>query len=360
MQLAARRREAAPVAFAAMTEGPRLPAGRRARRHRVLRRARHVGRGRLDARARRRPVRVHRRPRAVRRGRHRRDPRPRAGLRRRAGPARGLQGRSSSTRGSSPCSAARSTSRRPAARTSTRRRSGAPSPARCWCRRCARTASRSGATGRPTRATTSSGSTATGCSPTRCSASTSRGSTRRSSRSSAGATRCRSGCARATCRTARRPRRRTRRTRTSGARRTRRSGSSTSTSRWTWCEPIMGVRFWDDDVAIATEEVALGFAEGWPVAIDGRRFADHGGAGARSERDRRPARSRHVRPDREPDHRGEEPRHLRGAGDGAARDRVRAARRTRSTTRGRSPRTARRAAGSAGCCTRAAGSIRRR
>ena len=65
--------------------------------------------------------------------------------------------------------------------------------------------------------------------------STSRGSTPTSSRSSAAATRCPSGCARATCRTAPRRRRRTRRTRTSGARRTRRSGSSTSTSRWTWC-----------------------------------------------------------------------------------------------------------------------------
>jgi argininosuccinate synthase len=39
-------------------------------------------------------------------------------------------------------------------------------------------------------------------------------------------------------------------------------------------QPIMGVRFWDDDVAIATEEVTLGFAEGWPVTIDGRRFPD--------------------------------------------------------------------------------------
>jgi argininosuccinate synthase len=39
-------------------------------------------------------------------------------------------------------------------------------------------------------------------------------------------------------------------------------------------QPIMGVRFWDDDVAIATEEVTLGFADGWPVAIDGRSFSD--------------------------------------------------------------------------------------
>jgi argininosuccinate synthase len=39
-------------------------------------------------------------------------------------------------------------------------------------------------------------------------------------------------------------------------------------------QPIMGVRFWDDDVAIATEEITIGFEEGWPVAIDGRGFDD--------------------------------------------------------------------------------------
>ncbi len=39
-------------------------------------------------------------------------------------------------------------------------------------------------------------------------------------------------------------------------------------------EPIMGVPFWRDDVAIATEDVTIEFVEGRPVAIDGRRFAD--------------------------------------------------------------------------------------
>ena len=39
---------------------------------------------------------------------------------------------------------------------------------------------------------------------------------------------------------------------------------------------------------------------------------------------RRPPRPGHVRPDREPDHRGQEPRHLRGAGHGAAVRRLRA------------------------------------
>lgn len=38
--------------------------------------------------------------------------------------------------------------------------------------------------------------------------------------------------------------------------------------------PIMGVAHWDESVAIATEEVTLGFAEGRPVSINGVEFAD--------------------------------------------------------------------------------------
>ncbi|NAZ87280.1 argininosuccinate synthase [Kineococcus indalonis] len=37
-------------------------------------------------------------------------------------------------------------------------------------------------------------------------------------------------------------------------------------------EPIMGVRFWDPEVEIATEDVTIGFEQGRPVSIDGRRF----------------------------------------------------------------------------------------
>ena len=37
-------------------------------------------------------------------------------------------------------------------------------------------------------------------------------------------------------------------------------------------EPIMGVRFWDPDVEIATEDVTVEFAMGRPVAINGRAF----------------------------------------------------------------------------------------
>ena len=36
----------------------------------------------------------------------------------------------------------------------------------------------------------------------------------------------------------------------------------------------MGVPFWRDDTAIPYEEVTLTFEEGWPVAINGERFAD--------------------------------------------------------------------------------------
>jgi argininosuccinate synthase len=39
-------------------------------------------------------------------------------------------------------------------------------------------------------------------------------------------------------------------------------------------EPIMGVRFWDESVAIAPEDVTITFESGRPVAINGREFAD--------------------------------------------------------------------------------------
>ena len=38
--------------------------------------------------------------------------------------------------------------------------------------------------------------------------------------------------------------------------------------------PIMGVAFWREDVAIAAEEVRVHFAEGVPVALNGREYAD--------------------------------------------------------------------------------------
>ena len=39
-------------------------------------------------------------------------------------------------------------------------------------------------------------------------------------------------------------------------------------------EPIMGVAHWRDDVAIATEDVAIGFRAGRPVSIDGKDYSD--------------------------------------------------------------------------------------
>jgi argininosuccinate synthase len=38
--------------------------------------------------------------------------------------------------------------------------------------------------------------------------------------------------------------------------------------------PIMGTAFWRDDVAITREEVVVRFAEGFPVALNGREFSD--------------------------------------------------------------------------------------
>jgi argininosuccinate synthase len=36
--------------------------------------------------------------------------------------------------------------------------------------------------------------------------------------------------------------------------------------------PIMGVPFWDETVAIETEDITVRFEEGWPVALNGERF----------------------------------------------------------------------------------------
>ncbi len=113
-------------------------------------------------------------------------------------------------------------------------------------------------------------------------------------------------------------------------------------------EPIMGVKFWDPSVQIETEDVTIRFEQGRPVAINGNHVRRRGRAGDGGQRHRRPARPRHVRPDREPHHRGQVPRHLRGAGHGAAVDGVRAAA-ERDPQRGHHRQLPpRRAAGSAG------------
>jgi len=39
-------------------------------------------------------------------------------------------------------------------------------------------------------------------------------------------------------------------------------------------QPIMGVRFWDESVKIASEDVKIRFVQGRPVAINGKEFTD--------------------------------------------------------------------------------------
>src|SRR5439155_25260645 len=39
-------------------------------------------------------------------------------------------------------------------------------------------------------------------------------------------------------------------------------------------EPIMGSAFWREDVAIKPESVTVRYEEGWPVALNGKCFAD--------------------------------------------------------------------------------------
>ena len=123
------------------------------------------------------PCTLHRRPRPVRRARDRDRPGPRRRSTAPRSPGSSTAAPPSSRRASRPWPAARSTSAAAGAPTSTPPRSGGRSPAPSSCGRCRPTTSRSGATARPSRATTSSASTATGCSPTRTCGSTSRGST---------------------------------------------------------------------------------------------------------------------------------------------------------------------------------------
>ena len=76
------------------------------------------------------------------------------------------------------------------------------------------------------------------------------------------------------------------------------------------------------------------------------------------QRDRWAARPRDVRSDREPDHRSEEPRHLRGAWNGVAAHSVRAARYRHPQRRHHRAIPRPTVAGRADCCIRVAGSIR--
>jgi pyruvate dehydrogenase E1 component len=203
----------------------------------------------------------------------------------------------------------------------------APSPARCWCARCARTTSTSGATAPPTRATTSSGSTATACWPTRqlriykpwldedfvgelggrdemSQWLTERNLPYRDSQEKAYSTDANIW----------------------GATHEAKTLEYLGTSAWRSSSPIMGVAFWPDDVEIAPEDVSVRLRAGRPGRDQRQTFASTSRAGPRGQHDRRTPRPGHERPDREPDHRGQEPRHLRGPRDGAAAHRLRAAR----------------------------------
>ena len=238
------------------------------------------------------PVHLHRRHRPVRRARHLRRARPRHAVRRRDRPrrrlpppaGRGGPGRAGVRRLPHPL-------RRPRP-TSTPRRSAAPSPARCWCARCTRTASTSGATARRSRATTSSGSTATACSPTPSCASTSRGWTPTSSHELGGRAEMSQWLTE----------------RDLPYRDSQEKAYSTDANIWgatheaktlehldvslETVEPIMGVKFWDPSVAIETEDVTIRFEAGPPGRDQRRDVRRPGRAGPRGQRDRRPARSR--------------------------------------------------------------------
>ena len=136
--------------------------------------------------------------------------------------------------------------------------------------------------------------------------------------------RCRSGWPTGACPTGRARRRPTRPTRTSGAPPTRPSRSSTSTP-----TSRSSSRSWACGSGTRRRDRGRGRHDHLRAGPPGRhqrqgvRLA--GRPGARGQRDRRPARPRHVRPDREPDHRGQVARHLRGARHGAAARRLRAA-----------------------------------
>ena len=125
-------------------------------------------------------------------------------------------------------------------------------------------------------------------------------------------------------------------------------------------EPIMGVKFWDPSGADRDRGRHGPLRAGAPGRDQRQAVRRPGGAGPRGQRHRRPPRARHVRPDREPHHRGEVARDLRGAGPRPAVHRLRAAAQ-RHPQRGHDRELPRdRAAGWAGCSTRVGGSTRRR
>ena len=113
-------------------------------------------------------------------------------------------------------------------------------------------------------------------------------------------------------------RRPTRPTPISGAPPTRPKIWSFSTRACTSCSPIMGVKHWDagdTDCDRAGDRVR--FEKGWPVALNDKEFTDRVALVIEANAIGGRHGLGHERPDREPHHRGQEPRHLRGPGHGA-------------------------------------------
>ena len=137
--------------------------------------------------------------------------------------------------------------------------------------------------------------------------------------------------------------------------------SSTSTSSLEIVEPIMGVRFWDPAVddrdrgrhdplrrrAGRSRSTARTFDDPVDLVHEANAIGGRHGLGMSDQIENRiiEAKSRGI---------------YEAPGHGAAAASPTSGCSTRSTTRTRSPTTTRRAAGSAGCSTRAAGSTRRR
>ena len=88
-------------------------------------------------------------------------------------------------------------------------------------------------------------------------------------------------------------------------------------------QPIMGVAHWKQDVRVELEEVTVELSRGIPVAVNGERHASLFEQLLRSNEPAGAKWARDERPDREPRHRCEVPRRLRGPGDGAAERRLR-------------------------------------
>jgi argininosuccinate synthase len=79
-------------------------------------------------------------------------------------------------------------------------------------------------------------------------------------------------------------------------------------------EPIMGVASWRGETPVKPGRSDHHIRGRQPCCVERTSVLRFGRADARGQRHRRTAWSRHERSDREPDHRGQEPRHLRGAG----------------------------------------------